>query len=318
MIKNQNAKNKKLKQEKNRNFKEIRKSSPLDRLDFELLLAFATSLSREELITYPDKNLEQKSVNKFKRLEKKRLKNWPIAYLLGGQNFYGLNFTVSPKVLVPRPETELIIDKVLKKISDEKLQTINIIDIGTGSGAIIISLASQLKKINPKLFKKTNFLGLDISLAALKIAQGNANNNNFGKKIIFKKSDLLEILKNKKFSQEFNIFNKPLIICANLPYLKTEEYKNEKSISREPKLALVAGKNGLKYYEQLFKQLALLTKKELTNDASNNNLKSLFLICEINPRQVEPMKKLTNKYLSEKTIGVAQDLSKKDRFLIIK
>lgn len=318
MISDKNAQNKKLKQEKNTSFKEIKKSSSLDRLDFELLLAFSSGFSREALITYPDKNLGLKTLNKFRQLEKKRLKNWPIAYLLGEQNFYGLNFKVSPKVLVPRPETELMIDEVLKKINEENYKTLNIIDIGTGSGAIIISLASRLKRINIELFKQTNFFGLDISPAALKIAKENAKNNNLKEKIIFKKSDLLNIIKNKKFSKKINIFSRPLIICANLPYLRPEEFKNEKSLSHEPKLALVAGKDGLKYYRQLFQQLALMTKGEFNNDVDANKLKSLFLICEINPGQVEPMKKLANKYLGKKSIKISQDLAKKDRFLIIK
>lgn len=318
MTSNKNSQNKKLKQEKNTSFKEIKKSSSLDRLDFELLLAFSSGLSRETLITYPDKNLGLKNLNKFRQLEKKRLKNWPIAYLLGEQNFYGLNFKVSPKVLVPRPETELMIDEVLKKISEEKNTALNIIDLGTGSGAIIISLASRLKKINIKLFKQINFFGFDVSSAALKIAKENATNNNLKEKIIFKKSDLLNIIKNKKLSKEFNIFSQPLIICANLPYLRLEEFKNEKSLSHEPKLALVAGKDGLKYYRQLFKQLTLMTKGNFNDDLGANKLKSLFLICEINPRQVEPMKKLANSYLRKKPIKIIQDLAKKDRFLIIK
>jgi len=317
MTKNEGAKNKKIKQEKNTSFKEIKKSSSLDRLDFELLLAFASGLSRETLITYPNKNIGLQTLNKFHQLERKRLKNWPIAYLLGEQNFYGLNFKVSPKVLVPRPETELIIDEVLKKISENNSKVLNIIDLGTGSGAIIISLASKLKKINIKLFKETNFFGLDISPTALKITKENAKNNNLKEKIIFRKSNLLNIIKNKKFSKEFNIFSRPLIICANLPYLKPEEFKNEKSISREPKIALVAGKVGLKYYRELFKQLASITKGNFDDDLAVNKLKSLFLICEINPNQVEPMKKLANKYLGKKSIKIKKDLAQFFRYRIV-
>ena len=309
MTKNQDAKNKKLKQGVNISFNELKKSSLLPRLDFELLLAFASGLSREKLITYPDENLGLKVLNKFRQLEKKRLKNWPIAYLIEEKSFYGLNFKVSPKVLVPRPETELIIDKVLKKINSEKIKDLNIIDLGTGSGAIITSLGSEIKKINPKLFQRIGFFGLDISLAALKIAKENAKNNNLEKSIVFIKSDLLEIIKNKKLSKNFDILTKPLIVCANLPYLKPEEFKLEKSISREPKLALVAGKDGLKYYRQLFKQIALLN--------TNNNLNSLLLICEVNPGQVKPMKELANKYFNNKTIEVNQDLAGQDRFFSI-
>lgn len=306
---NKSTKNKKLKQEKNTSFEELKKSSLLPRLDFELLLTFASNLSREKLITYPNKELSLKVFNKFHQLEKKRLKNWPIAYLLGEQNFYGLNFKVSPRVLVPRPETELMIDEVLKKINEENNKSLNIIDIGTGSGTIIISLASELKRTNIKLFEKIKFFGLDISLAALNIARENAKNNNLKEKIIFKKSDLLNIINNKKFSKEFNIFTQPLIICANLPYLKPEEFKNEKSISREPKLALVAGKDGLKYYRKLFKQITLLI--------INKNLKSLLLICEINPEQVKSMNELANKYFENKIIEINRDLAGQNRFFSI-
>jgi len=333
MTNNKNSQSSKFKQIKNTSFNEIKKSSSLARLDFELLLALASGLSREKLITYPDKDLGLKTLKKFKALEKKRLKNWPVAYLLEEKSFYGLNFKVSPKVLVPRPETEILVENVLKKVNEIKSEKINIIDLGTGSGAIIISLANEIKKISSELFKKINFLGLDISNGALKVAKENAKNNKLETKIVFKKSDLLKILKNKKFSQDFNIFKNPLIICANLPYLKPAELKREKSISREPKLALIAGKDGLKYYRELFKQLTLLTRENLNNkdlkgsnnkqvfDGARNNkneqLESIFLICEINPGQVEEMKELTNKYLKNKPTEIIPDLAGKDRFFVI-
>ncbi|MBN2854507.1 peptide chain release factor N(5)-glutamine methyltransferase [Patescibacteria group bacterium] len=305
------------KDKQNSSFNEIKKTSLLPRLDFELLLAFASGLSREKLITYPDKNLGLRTLKKYKELEKKRLENWPIAYLLGEKSFYDLNFKVSPKVLVPRPETEILVENILKKVNEIENKKINIIDLGTGSGAIIISLASQIKKINSELFKKINFLGLDISSDALKVAKENAKNNKVETKIVFKKSDLLKILKNKKFNEDFDIFKNPLIISANLPYLKPEEFKQEKSISREPKLALVAGKDGLKYYHELFKQLALITKINSDKSQKNNKLKSLFLICEINPEQVELMKELVNKYLQGTTIKIEKDLAGLDRFVIV-
>lgn len=301
----------------NASFNQIKKTSLLPRLDFELLLAKASSLSREKLITYPDRNLGLKILKKYKELEKKRLKNWPVAYLLEEKSFYGLNFKVSPKVLVPRPETEILVENIFKKVNEIESKKINIIDLGTGSGAIIISLASEIKKINSELFKKTNFIALDISNDALKVAKENAKNNKVETKIIFRKSDLLEIFKNKKFSEDFFIFKNHLIISANLPYLKPEEFKKEKSISREPKLALVAGKDGLKYYRKLFKQLSLIIKINSDKFQKNNKLKSLFLICEINPEQVDPMKELANKYLQGATIKIEKDLANKDRFFVI-
>jgi len=271
--------------------------SSLPSLELELLLSKITNLSREQLLAYPKQDFGQKTCKKFKKLEKKRLTNWPLAYLTGQKNFFKSNFIVSPAVLIPRPETEILVEKTLEKINSNDLET-TIIDVGTGSGVIIISLAKELIEK-----EKINFFAIDISKKALQIAKKNIRNHNLENTINLKKGNLLKpvITDIKKCLKD----NKQIIITANLPYLKPEEMK-EISIQREPKIALLSGKNGLKHYQSLFKQLKTLNIK--TN---------FFLICEINPEQVDDFKELFNTTLTNMKLEFIKDLNHHFRFALI-
>lgn len=267
---------------------EILKTSTLDRLETELLLAFLLKKDREFVLTHPETKLKPAIYNKFRELSKKRLANWPLAYLIDSKEFYGLNFKVSQSVLVPRPETELIVDKVLETAKSNNL----IIDLGAGSGAIIIALANKLKI-------KAEFIAVDISKSALAIARQNAKLNQAARKIKFYQGNLLTpIIK--------QLANRDLIITANLPYLTKKQIKQSPSISREPKLALDGGVAGLKYYRELFQQLQKI------------NYKSLQLLLEIDPGQVGKIKVLTKKYFPWAALEVRKDLRHLNRLIIIK
>ena len=274
--------------------------SSLPRLETEMLLGFVLNKSREYILTHPELIISKNETLNFKKLEQKRHNNWPLAYLIKNQEFYGLNLKVSPAVLIPRPETELIIDifkdELTKPPSDAKPF---IIDVGTGSGAIIITLAQELKCL-PKIFTKAFFLGIDISLPALKIAKLNASKQELSRKIKFRKSNLLDKVPARKF-KDYDLF-----IAANLPYLTRKQIKDQPSIAREPKIALDGGRDGLDYYRKLFKQLNTLP------------LRSLFLVCEIDPKQTIKISKLAKTLIRQSSSEIKKDLRKKNRFIIIK
>ncbi len=284
------------------NIKTILKNSKLERIDTEILLSYLLKKDRTFLILNIDKNISERLYKKYLFLEKQRLDNWPIAYLVGFKHFYNYKFFINKNVLVPRPETEILIDISLNNLLNrDKKQTI--IDIGTGSGAIIITLAKELIKKNKTLYNKTNFIALDISNKALEIAKLNSKLNRINKKISFYKSDLLSYLIDNKENYLNN--NNDLFILANLPYLKPKELK-EKSIKHEPKLALKAGIDGLKYYRKLFKQINLIIDK-------NSNQK-IDIFCEINPEQKKPITDLNKQYLKHFKTIFYKDLSNNTRF----
>jgi len=300
---------------------DVFKTSSLPRPETELLLAFLLDKNREFLLTHPETRISSKISKKFKALEAKRLKNWPIAYLTGVKGFYGFDFKVSPAVLTPRPETEKIVEDIVEifkdknagpKASDKSASLIDksldksgflkpiIVDLGTGSGAIIISVAKELKRLAPAVYRRAEFLAVDISEKALKIAEQNAADHQLAQKINFYKGNLLSPLK----LNQHDLSRSELIIAANLPYLTPKQIKNSPGISREPLLALDGGRDGLKYYRELFKQLTGLPV-----------IRNLRIICEIDDCQAEKIKALTGKYFPSVDSEIIYDLSGKKRFL---
>lgn len=225
-------------------------------LDAELILAFVLGKTRSYILSHTELTINRLQEKRYTSLILQRAKFLPVAYILGYKEFYGLKFKVTKDTLVPRPESELLVEEAIKVAHKQSI----IIDIGTGSGCLIISI---IKNTGLKGF------GLDISSKALVAAKQNAQDNKVNKNIKFLKSNLLS---NLKISN-----NKSLVILANLPYLKKSEMK-EKSISREPKNALYGGVDGLIYYKKLAKQL--------------KNYSNYTLLCEINPGQKNGFKKL--------------------------
>jgi len=288
----------------NKTWLELLANSLLEKKDAEILASFLLNKTRENILSHPEIKVNSSLYNKFKVLEKKRLNNYPIAYLIGEKEFYGLNFKVNKNVLVPRPETEIMVDNIIDIYkweinNSEKSAIITepfIIDIGAGSGAIIISIASELKRLFPNGFKDFEFKAVDISANALKIAKHNAKSYQLDKTIKFYRGNLLNPI--KKLLAERN-----LIITANLPYLTPTQVKESPSISREPKLALIAGNDGLKYYRELFKQL------------KNIKYKSLTLFCEIDSSQTSSINALAKDYFPQAKLEIIKDLSGLNRFL---
>jgi len=276
---------------------ELLKKSNLAPLDAELLLAFVLKKDRLFIISHPEFKVSTKEATSFLKLTEKRKKHWPIAYLTKEKGFYNLSLQVNKNVLIPRPETEIMVEYLIKELQDKKIE---LIDLGTGSGAIIIALTKNLRDVTSNIFKKINFWGLDIKTPALKIARLNAKNYQLDKTIKFLKSDLLN-----NFPKN-HLRGANLVIAANLPYLTPLEIKQEKSLIHEPKSALVAGQDGLKYYKRLLKYL------------SSTPFKSLILIMEINPKQNNSLSALVKKYLLNSEGQTIRDLRGKKRFIIVK
>lgn len=240
-------------------------------------------ISKSFLYSNSDFKLSLKAERKFKKLINKRATGVPVAYLTHHQEFYGLNFYVDGSVLVPRPETELLVELALEIIKNQEYRIKNILDLGAGSGNIIISII-----VNSKQITDNSFYATDVSAKALKIAELNAKKHQA--KINFIKSDLFKNIPEKlKFD----------LIIANLPYL----WKNFPKF--EPLTALDGGKDGLKIIEKFLQEVG-----------SYLSPKGIILI-EIDPRQAKKIKKLSKKYLPDKEIAIKKDLAGLDRVAVL-
>lgn len=234
-----------------------------------------TTLDADELIKV-SKNIED-DYNKL-------LNNYPIQYLIGYVNFYGNNINVKENVLIPRFETEDLVDRTIKY--SKKIfrnNKVNILDIGTGSGAIAISLNKELN---------SNVDAVDISDDAISLATENNKINNTFVNVI--KSDLFE-----------NIKNSYDIIISNPPYISKDEIIMDKVFEYEPHLALFAEDDGLYFYKKIL-------------DECSNYLNERFIIAfEIGMTQGEEISKYAKNIFKDATIKVEKDLSLKDRFVFV-
>lgn len=295
--------------------KKIIKQSNLDTTETELLIAHILKKPREFILAHPEQEITKAKKQKIIKNIKERSKGVPIAYLTGHKEFFGLDFLVNKNVLVPRPDTEIMVEEAIQEIKKPKNQKIILVDIGTGSGCIPISIAKTLSNSSPYKGEAGGgfaVYAIDISPQALTIARKNAHINKT--KIKFLRGDLLEpIIKNFKI---LKFQNSKIIITANLPYLTPKQFKQEPSIQHEPKLALVAKKKGLELYEKLLKQISQLSKSYLpTGKAGNLKPISYF---EIDPSQASSIKKLIKKILPQAKIKIKKDLAGLDRVIIIK
>jgi len=268
----------------------------LDRLDLELLIAHIIKKPREFVISHPEYKFTQYQVESIKYKALRKIKNEPIAYILGNKEFYGLPFKVNKSTLIPRPETELLVEKVLELNPKNR----NIIDVGTGSGNIIITLVKKTKE-------KNNFYGIDIYSQALKVAKQNAKLNKVEKKIKFLKGNFFEpIIKSKNYKLKTT----NCIITANLPYLSKKIYSAAMPDVKnfEPKSALYSSEEGLFHYKKLFFKIKILKTK-------NYGLKTIFL--EFSPEQKNSLNKLAKNFFPNAKLKFYKDLAQKWRVLKI-
>lgn len=219
--------------------KALRKKGLIEyRIETEVLLALTLNKSRVYLLAHPEQDLTKRQLVRFKKYIARRRKREPVAYITHTAHFMSLEFYVDKNVLIPRPETELLVESALSSkplTLDPKTPSCSILDLGTGSGAIAISLAKSLPNVQ--------ITATDISAKALAIAKKNAKSHNVN--IQFLKGDLFKPVKNRKFD----------LIIANPPYVSLSEYiKLSPQVKYEPKKALLAGKDGLNVIRRIIKE----------------------------------------------------------------
>lgn len=253
----------------------------IDVLDSEILLSFVLDKKNTYFITHGDESVAEENIVSFLELVKKRKEKYSISSLLGYKNFYGKDFYVDNTVLTPRPETEVLVETALNYINQNNITTV--LDIGTGSGCIAITLACFLNN-------DEKIIASDFSEKALNMAKKNAKKNK-QEKIEFIFSDLLK---------NINItFPESTSIVTNLPYVPSSDILEEEVLKGDPKEALFSGKDGLCHYNELFKTLP-------------KNINSVFF--EFHPPQKNLIKNIVGNYHPELNITFFKDFSNKERF----
>ncbi|WP_248663143.1 peptide chain release factor N(5)-glutamine methyltransferase [Fuchsiella alkaliacetigena] len=221
-------------------FKKYELQTP--RLDAEVLLADLLGMERIELYVNFDRPLETEEVDQYRKRVIQRSKRIPVAYIIGYQEFMSLEFKVNDQVLIPRPETEHLVETALEKIESLTKESLQVVELCTGSGAVVISLAKQLGEL--AVTKEIDYVATDISKSALEIAQENASKHGVLEWIEFLSGDLLVPLE--------DLANKADLLLANPPYIATEEWEQlQPEVKREPELALKAGEDGLEFYRRI-------------------------------------------------------------------
>ena len=211
-------------------------------IDAELILSKSLNISREKFLSLNDYRVEDEIILNFNKLIDRRVKKEPIAYIFQKKEFWSLNFIVNKDTLIPRPETELLVEYLVNYYKNKK---IFILDIGTGSGCIILSILKELKK--------SKGIGIDVSKKAIKVAAKNAKNLGLQTRSKFIKRNL----------NEFNSYMFDLIV-SNPPYICSHELKNlsEDIKKYEPRLALDGGNDGLDVVKKIiYKSKSILKRK---------------------------------------------------------
>ena len=216
----------------------IENDVPSPRLNAELLLMFALSCERSYLYAHPERELTESEQYRFNEVIRERARGCPTQYITGHQEFWGLDLLVSPAVLIPRPETEHVVETVLELVNEYRFDgsaKLRAVDVGTGSGCIALALASELPHLEIN--------ACDISDDALEIARVNAARLGLGNKVLFRKSDLLALYANQQFD----------FIISNPPYVgENEADKVQRQVREfEPKIAVFSGKEGMDIYRKL-------------------------------------------------------------------
>ena len=249
------------------------------RLDAEVLLAYVLNTRRLALYVHIAKVLTDEQITRYQNLIKRRLDRVPVAYLTGHKEFMGLNFAVTPDVLIPRPDTEVLAQGVIENLYSFN-RAIKIADLGTGSGAICVSILKFVENVTAE--------AVDISKKALEIAQFNAQKFNVEDRINFHLGNLFEPLEGQIFE----------VIVSNPPYIATGDFKNlQPEIEDEPHLALDGGIDGLNFYRKIIDA----APKFLADDG--------FLAMEIGFNQAEDVQKLIDDSGKFKYLQIWKDLA---------
>src|SRR5215813_9383676 len=235
-------------------------SVPNDLLDAQTLLAEAIGEDRSYLVINFNQRLSEDLLSNFQAMIGRRAAGEPLQYITGHQEFFGLDFEVTPDVLIPRPETELIVEETIRLVQQNRIGSPLIIDVGAGSGCIAVALARELGD--------ARVIATDISRPALLVARRNAARHALEDRVDFVASDLLDAFAEDNFAD---------FILSNPPYVSDEEMSTLQREVRdwEPRLALTDAHDGLSFYRRLLR------------DASSRLKPGGYLICEMGFTQAE-------------------------------
>ena len=233
------------------------------KIDSEVILANILNTTRINLITKQDVTLNKEQEDLFSKLVERRKQKEPVAYILNNKEFWNENYFVDKRVLIPRPETEILIELLLKKIKD-KNKAYKVLDLGCGSGCLLISFLKEMQK--------SQGIGVDISSNALEVAKKNIELHNLNNRAKLMRLDLLTLHTKDKFD----------VIFSNPPYLSSSDYAklSDDVKNFEPKQALVGGFNGVLYY----KKIIALAQSALKKNG--------YLALELGDRQYRTISKL--------------------------
>jgi len=257
--------------------------------EVEIILEYILDVDRLNVYLHGAELVDEKILEKFDRIIEKRRTRYPLQYILGEVWFYGRKFLVSPEVMVPTPETEILCDLAVNYLKNEGIKEPRVLDIGTGSGIIAVTVAAELTK--------SKITAVDISDKALEIARKNAGKNKVNKRIDFVVSDCFGSIKNDM---------KYDIILSNPPYISDEEYETlPPEVLADPKISLVSGREGLDFIKKMLAQAP---------DYLNNKGKFMF---EIGYNQADKMAELTESDNRYKSLTIIKDLNDIDRVVIL-
>lgn len=266
----------------------LKDSVPTSLTDSKVLMGFVLDVPREELQLRLHQILTEGQFKKYKKFLSSRQKNIPIAYIVGYKEFYNIPFYVDDRVLIPRPETELLVEKAIAELELHDAKKRILIDIGTGSGNIAISVARNMPLLT--------VIATDLSKQAVDVAKRNARTFEASQQIDFRVGSLLEPIKPADIEGQF------VVLAANLPYVP-KRYNVAPDLHHEPEMAIFGGEEGPELYDLFFAQL-----KEL----KPRNLLGLF---EIHYDQAEPIAKLIRREFPRARVTVHKDYGGYDRLV---
>lgn len=267
---------------------ELMKTGSLDaKLEAEVLLRHVLKIDRAAMFRDLDEDISMEDSSNIASLVKRRIKREPLAYITGVKEFYGLPFVVSEDVLIPRQETELLVDTAIVQAKSLGKNEISIVDVGTGSGAIAVSLALNIPT--------SSIIAVDISEAALAIADNNRRAHGLYSRVKLRRGNLLE-----------PIIDKIDILVSNLPYIRSDRLTSlQEEVLKEPVVALDGGYDGL----ELIKRLLFQAVDKMSNPG--------VILFEIDSDQASEAVKLSQQFFPSAITTVLKDLSNNERAVLL-
>ena len=269
------------------------------RLDAEVLLRFILNRDRAWFMTHANEPLDEDKRGLFEKAVARRAKREPLQYIVGKQEFWGLDFIVRPEVLIPRPETELVVETALKitervRRSTEADTPFTIVDLCTGSGCIAVSLAREMRN--------ARFFAIDTSGKALAVARENARKHGVSERIRFLEGDLFQPLEELDFRSQVDI------VTANPPYIRSGDLRGLQPEVRdyEPEIALIAGPEGGEIHQKIIEAAPAFLKKHGS------------LIMEMGEGQAEALIEIMNENGKYAAPEILKDLAGIERVIVAK